>query len=206
MKNIKEALLHFKIVGFTKLFSISFFTYFLLTSASPLTPCAGSLPIPDIDIAIELIEPVPEAVLEIETSPCSLGIDEKICQYYEIIVSAATRHEVEPSLVMAIIHTESRYNPKAISPKGAQGLMQLMPRTAESLGVEDAFDPEQNIDAGVRYFKKMLKKVKGDRELAIAAYNAGLRNVQQYGGIPPFPETLDYVRKVQSWYDHYKGM
>jgi hypothetical protein len=206
MKNKNENSLHFKNAVFTKLLSISFFTYFMLASVSPLAPCAKPLPIPDTDAAIELIEPVPEAVLEVETPPCSLGIDEKVCQYYEIIVSAAIRHEVETPLVMAIIQTESRYNPKALSPKGAQGLMQLMPRTAESLGVEDAFDPEQNIDAGVRYFKKMLKKVKGDHELALAAYNAGFRNVQQYGGIPPFPETLDYVRKVQSWYDHYKGM
>jgi hypothetical protein len=208
-----DAMNHMKSCGlkgtnavYIHLLAIAFFTYAMMPAAgSPPAARAETVPCAAQE-TVESIAHAPEPALEVETFQCAAGMREEVCQYYEIIVSAALRHEVETPLVMAIIHTESRYNPKALSPRGAQGLMQLMPRTAASLGVVDAFDPEENIDAGVRYFKKMLKKVKGDRELALAAYNAGLRNVQEHGGVPPFPETLNYVRKVQSWYDHYKDM
>jgi len=105
---------------------------------------------------------------------------------------------------MAIIMAESSYNPKAISKKGAKGLMQLMPTTAKSLGVKDIFNPEHNINAGVRYFKKLLNQFNGDVELALAAYNAGSRKVREHRGIPPFGATKYYIKKVIKYYRHYK--
>ncbi len=121
-----------------------------------------------------------------------------------IIQKAAGRYEVDPSLVKAIIMAESSYNPKAVSRKGARGLMQLMPRTARALGVKDSFDPELNIDAGVRYFRQLLDQFDGDVKLAIAAYNAGSRKVRKYKGIPPFKHTRYYVAKVMEYHQLYQ--
>lgn len=124
--------------------------------------------------------------------------------FQPIILKAANRYEVEPAMVMAIIMAESSYNPKAISKKGAKGLMQLMPTTAKSLGVKDSFNPEHNINAGVRYFKKLLNQFDGDVELALAAYNAGSRKVREHRGIPPFRATKHYIKKVIKYYRYYK--
>lgn len=124
--------------------------------------------------------------------------------FQPIILKAANRYEVEPAMVMAIIMAESSYNPKAISKKGAKGLMQLMPTTAKSLGVKDSFNPEHNINAGVRYFKKLLNQFDGDVELALAAYNAGSRKVREHRGIPPFKATKHYIKKVIKYYRYYK--
>jgi soluble lytic murein transglycosylase-like protein len=124
--------------------------------------------------------------------------------YHAIIVQAATRHQVDPALVKAIIMAESGYNPRAISKSGAKGLMQLMPRTAEAMGIEDIFDPEHNINAGVKYFKKLLNQFEGNLKLALAAYNAGSRKVREYQGIPPFKATRYYVDKVIQYYHKYK--
>jgi Transglycosylase SLT domain len=121
-----------------------------------------------------------------------------------IIREVAERYDVEPSLVRAIIMAESSYNPMAVSRKGAIGLMQLMPRTAKALGVEDSFDPELNIDAGVRYFRQLLDQFDGDIKLAIAAYNAGSRKVRMYNGIPPFKYTRYYVAKVMEYHQLYQ--
>ena len=99
---------------------------------------------------------------------------------------------------------ESSYDPRAISKKGAKGLMQLMPLTAESFGVEDAFDPTNNIRAGVAYFKKLLNQFNGDERLALAAYNAGSKKVRQYKGVPPFEATQLYIEKVFAYYETYK--
>jgi soluble lytic murein transglycosylase-like protein len=99
---------------------------------------------------------------------------------------------------------ESGYNTRAISKKGAKGLMQLMPATAQELGVEDVFNPKQNISGGVRYFKKLVTQFDGDVKLALAAYNAGSRNVRHYQGIPPFKETRFYIKKVFKYYEIYK--
>jgi len=92
----------------------------------------------------------------------------------------------------------------ALSKRGAKGLMQLMPVTAKSLGVEDSFDPEDNINGGVMYFKKLLDRFEGDVELALAAYNAGSRYVRKYGGVPPFRQTQTYIQKVFKYHRHYK--
>jgi soluble lytic murein transglycosylase-like protein len=124
--------------------------------------------------------------------------------FHPIILQEASRHEVDPALVKAIIMAESGYNPNAISKKGAKGLMQLMPSTAQALGVEDAFNPEQNISGGVRYFKQLVNRFDGDVKLALAAYNAGSKKVRHYQGIPPYKATHYYIEKVFKYYELYK--
>jgi hypothetical protein len=126
---------------------------------------------------------------------------------HQIILRAADRHKVDPALVKAVIRAESGYNPNAVSKKGAMGLMQLMPRTAEALGVddEDIFNPESNIDAGVKYLKHLLIQFNGDIRLAVAAYNAGTKKVIKYKDIPPYKATRHYVNKVLEYYQYYKN-
>jgi len=125
-------------------------------------------------------------------------------RFHPIILKEAGRHKIDPALVKAIIMAESGYNPNAISKKGAKGLMQLMPSTAQALGVEDAFNPEQNIRGGVRYFKQLVNRFDGDVKLALAAYNAGSKTVNYYQGIPPFKSTHCYIEKVFKYYELYK--
>ena len=118
----------------------------------------------------------------------------------KIIREAAQRHQVDPALVRAVIATESNFNPGAISHKGARGLMQLEPGTALRYGVTDAFNPRQNVDAGVRHLRTLLDRYSGNLDLALAAYNAGQGAVDRHRGIPPFRETRSYVQKVQDAY------
>jgi hypothetical protein len=125
-------------------------------------------------------------------------------EFDPIIDSCALQYGVDKSLIKAVIHAESGYDPNAVSSKGASGLMQLMPKTAESLKVTNTFDPKQNIRGGVRYLKFLLDTFKGDVSLALAAYNAGLSRVAQYGGIPPFMETRNYVDKVLQYRNSYQ--
>ena len=125
--------------------------------------------------------------------------------YNPIILEAANLHDVDLTMVKAIIMAESGYNRRSVSRNGAGGLMQLMPRTAKALGVKDIFDPNENIHAGVRYYKSLLTRFNGDEKLALAAYNAGARNVHKYKGIPPFKETRRYVKKVLAYQNFYKN-
>jgi len=125
-------------------------------------------------------------------------------RYDGLIGLTARQHRVQPALVKAVIAVESNFDATAVSKKGAQGLMQLMPATAVRLGVEDPFQPTQNVRGGTIYLRSMLDRY-GDMERALAAYNAGPSAVDRHGGVPPYPETQDYVARVLTYYRHYHG-
>ena len=138
--------------------------------------------------------PAPSAVAPAPLPPSAAPLQ-------AMIHAAAAKYRVEPALVHAVIQVESNFNPRAMSPRGAQGLMQLMPATAQRFGVADGFDARQNIEGGVRYLAELLALFKSDLRLALAAYNAGENAVMQYGNqVPPYRETLDYVPKVLEVY------
>ena len=147
-------------------------------------------------------------IKDLEGRPAGFaGIDAALLRknldnYDEPILEAATKWKIAPELIKAMVLVESGMNPRAKSPRGAQGLMQLMPGTAEELGVEDAWDARQNIEGGTHYLRRMLNAFR-DRRLALAAYNAGPGNVRKYGGIPPFEETQYYVEKVLKYYAYF---
>jgi hypothetical protein len=148
----------------------------------------------EIGVPPELVRGfVPDEVIEEVTG--AEGADLR-----ELAIATARKHRLEPELVLAVVGVESAFRPEAVSPKGAQGLMQLMPTTAASLGVEDALDPEQNLDGGVRHLGALLTLYDGDLARALAAYNAGEGAVARHGGIPPFRETREYVKKVLERY------
>jgi hypothetical protein len=140
--------------------------------------------------ATELRGVVPDEVLD-EVVPAAGGKD-----LAAMAIAAARRHSLDPDLVQAVVAVESGFRPDAVSPKGAQGLMQLMPYTARALGVKDTFDPAANLDGGTRYLRALIQRYGGDVTRALAAYNAGEGAVARHGGVPPYPETLAYVRKV----------
>jgi len=116
--------------------------------------------------------------------------------YGNLIRAAALKHGLDEKLITGVIAVESNFNPRAVSRKQAQGLMQLIPQTAARYSVTNIFDPAQNIDAGTHYLKDLLEKYRGNLSLALAAYNAGPEMVERYGGIPPFPETQKYVKQI----------
>lgn len=126
-------------------------------------------------------------------------------EYDQIIATCASKYGVNQSLIKAVIHAESGYNPNAVSSKGASGLMQLMPGTARSLKVSNSFDPKDNVEGGVKYLRFLLDTFRGDVSLAVAAYNAGLNKVARYGGIPPYNETRTYVNRVLSYMQTYQA-
>lgn len=126
-------------------------------------------------------------------------------EFEPIISQCALEFGVDKSLVKAVIHAESGYNPNAVSPKGASGLMQLMPRTAKDLKVANTLDPRENIRGGVRYLRFLLDTFRGDETLALAAYNAGLSRVAQYNGVPPYQETRTYVDRVLNYRKSYQA-
>ena len=118
---------------------------------------------------------------------------------------ASDKHKVDADFIRSVIRAESNFNLRAVSPKGAQGLMQLMPQTALQLGVRDAFEPAANIEAGTRYLRELLLQYHGDAAKALAAYNAGPHRVAQYHGVPPYRETRDYIRRVINDYNRSKA-
>ena len=140
--------------------------------------------------ATELRGVVPDEVLD-EVIPAAGGKE-----LAAMVIAAARRHSLDPDLVQAVVAVESGFRPDAVSPKGAQGLMQLMPYTARALGVKDSFDPAANLEGGTRYLRALIARYNGDVTRALAAYNAGEGAVARHGGVPPYPETLAYVRKV----------
>jgi len=141
---------------------------------------------------------VPDEVLD-EVAPATNGADLR-----SLAEAAARRHGLDAGLVMAVVAVESGFRTDAVSPKGAQGLMQLMPSTAADLGVGNAFDPAQNLDGGTRHLGSLLSLYGGDVTKALAAYNAGAGAVSRHRGIPPYRETRDYVKKVMRRYSDKK--
>jgi soluble lytic murein transglycosylase-like protein len=137
---------------------------------------------------------VPDEVLE-EIPTRSGQVD-----FERLVAAAAQRHGLDPALVMAVVGVESGFEPQAVSPKGAQGLMQLMPGTAREMGVTDPFDPAANLDGGSRYLSSLVALYEGDLTKALAAYNAGMGAVARHRGVPPYAETRSYVRKVLGRY------
>jgi soluble lytic murein transglycosylase-like protein len=136
---------------------------------------------------------------EVETIPADIPLSGD-CDLDWIIFRAGKKAGVDPRFIHAVIQQESKYNPKAVSPVGAQGLMQMMPATAERFGLKDPFDPKANVEAGTKYLKWLLERFDGDVTLALAGYNAGEGSVDKYKGLPPYGETQNYVKKIVSHY------
>jgi len=125
--------------------------------------------------------------------------------YGDVIQSAAKKYGVDADLIFSVIAAESNFNPRAISRRGARGLMQLLPTTGTRFGVKDIFDPAQNIDAGTQYLRDLMARYQGDLVLTLAAYNAGPAAVQRYGHVPPYNETISYVRAIRKTYAQRKS-
>jgi hypothetical protein len=142
-------------------------------------------------------EPAPAGPAAPESSATATAMP-----FDDLIGPLSLRHGVEPALVRAVIETESAFEPRAMSPKGAMGLMQLMPRTARQYAVGDPFDPSANLDAGIRHLRGLLDRY--DVRLALAAYNAGEGTIRRHGGVPPFRETRDYVERVLRRAEHFR--
>jgi soluble lytic murein transglycosylase-like protein len=162
-------------------------------------PDAGYVDIPSEQITNihhdDTPPPAPPPVLAGPSASSSPAVAQNI-DVRQLVSAASDLHRVDPDLISSVIHAESNFNPRALSPKGAQGLMQLMPGTASRLGVADAFQPAANVDGGTRYLRELLLRYHGDVVKALAAYNAGPERVEQYRGVPPYHETHAYVARV----------
>ena len=161
-----------------------------------------------LQMAGGVVEIAAEDVVAIEPEDSFTSLPAKAIvkpPYRELVQAAAARYNVDADLITSVIAVESNFDPKALSRKNARGLMQLLPETAARLGVQDIYDPQENIDAGTRYLRELLEKYNNNLTLALAAYNAGPDRVEQYGRVPPFTETLSYVRRVKRSYDKSKS-
>ena len=168
--------------------------------ASQLT-AATTAALPAADVA----QPLPAAAVAGAPSPADASALPAGVPYGPEITAAARRYGLDPALLAGLVRQESNFDPTAGSPAGARGLTQLMPATAASLGVTDVTDPAQALDGGAKYLAQQLKAFGGDVTKALAAYNAGPGAVQRFGGVPPYAETQDYVRKVQAFAAAYRG-
>ncbi len=170
--------------------------YFLLTAPAQSEP---TLFINRIDLSITLPG---KNFAHLTLSPEEL--ESSVSTYDHWIRAACRKHSLDPALVKAVIHAESQFDPQAVSPKGAMGLMQLDPNTARELGIKDPFNPKYNIDGGVRYLKDLLDTFEGDQKLALAAYNAGPTQVYRHNGVPPFKDTKKYLKRVFRYIAYYQ--
>lgn len=170
--------------------------YQLVGDIYKLTLRGGSAELP----ATEVVAIEREEIFQSEKKPALEGIP-----FSDFIASAAKNHGVDADLIVSVITAESKFNPKAVSRKNARGLMQLLPETAARLGVTNIFDPQQNIEGGTKYLRELLDRYHDDLALTLAAYNAGPQRVEQYKTIPPYRETISYVRRVQKTYNARKS-
>lgn len=159
-----------------------------------------------IEPGYSLIKVYPSLVDQISVFSSSPGVTTRTTEYDGLIQKISDTVTLDPALIKSVMHAESAFNPNALSKKGAQGLMQLMPGTAQRYGVTRILDPKQNVLAGSRYLRDLLRQFNGDMRLALAGYNAGENAVLKYGGIPPYAETQHYVRKVMGLYKEYGNL
>src|SRR5947199_1278807 len=173
--------------------------YQLVGDKYRLQMTGGKLEVSAADVAAiepeDVFTPLPAAATPTAAQPL----------YRDLVEAAAKRYNVDADLITSVIAVESNFDPKALSRKNARGLMQLLPETAARLGVQDIYDPQENIDAGTRYLRELLEKYNNNLTLALAAYNAGPDRVEQYGRVPPFTETMSYERRVKRSYDKSKS-
>ncbi len=194
------------------LFYKLFFTaamLFIATAATSTPAGADIYKYVDEDGVLHLtnVPSIPNAkyVLILKEKRIHFNSDIDVNKYDHLITKAANKYKIDQALIKAVIKAESNFNHQAVSPVGAQGLMQLMPATAYALQVEDVFHPENNIEGGVRYLRYLLNTYRGDLQLALAAYNAGETAVAKYNNsVPPFRETQNYIKRVLSYYDDFR--
>jgi len=196
---------------------VIFVTVFLIASSSGYRCFAWDEHYPfsvysSIDSSIRSLDRLATLIEELKQGsvknfePCrKKDVSPQTTTYDHIIEVASALFDVEGSLIKAVIRAESNFHPTVVSQKNAAGLMQLIGKTANSMGVRDPYDPYENVMGGTRYLSLLLKRYNYDKSLALAAYNAGPQAVDQFGGIPPFPETMDYVQKVLRYYKKYKA-
>lgn len=194
------------------LFYKLFFTaaMLIIATAATSTPAGADIyKYVDEDGVLHLtnVPSIPNAkyVLILKEKRIHFNSDIDVNKYDHLITKAANKYKIDQALIKAVIKAESNFNHQAVSPVGAQGLMQLMPATAYALQVEDVFHPENNIEGGVRYLRYLLNTYRGDLQLALAAYNAGETAVAKYNNsVPPFRETQNYIKRVLSYYDDFR--